>query len=546
MLRWNVLSPASPTQTSFIYSDLGELTSRVTKAGEVELSRLDITSVAGTTSPHGDLLVGDTRYSFDGKGRNTRVGTDEWNPHRETTYSAFDLPSEIKINGGSQKFTFQYDADHRRVSKKNFTTPVAVYAGDLYEKHDQGSDGIIRHIFYIHGPERVVAQFEIKVWGSPEEQFFYLHNDHLGSVETAVDSQGNALTFKYDPFGVQTPAGSHDLRRGFTFHEEDDDVTENADDPGLINMKGRVYDPKIARFVTADPLVSDPLSSQGYNRYAYVFNNPLAFVDPSGFQAGPGGQGYEQQETHEQIVQRFAEYDAETNAANAAGAHTPTGSASAGAEAAAAAAADQGRAQAAAAASAAGAAMNDAMQEGKVLAGRWLIAAARVASPWEGRAAAPIGQFLLGMGLGVRQGAPGGFLVPTPGDYRSGPAAYGRALGMAAIGAVEMFMGGAGMMGGGAMAVAGAPTIVGVGAGAGVAAAGAAVGVMGARSMAGAIEALRNALASGEDSGGANDDSQGGQSPSSSGPQDAKAPGMPGAAEGYEPPRKWDGQLIST
>nr|WP_281284290.1 tyrosine-type recombinase/integrase [Exilibacterium tricleocarpae] len=39
----------------------------------------------------------------------------------------------------------------------------------------------------------------------------------------------------------------------------------------------------MARFVSADPVIDGVTSTQGYNRYAYVHNNPLAFTDPSGF-----------------------------------------------------------------------------------------------------------------------------------------------------------------------------------------------------------------------------------------------------------------------
>ena len=48
-------------------------------------------------------------------------------------------------------------------------------------------------------------------------------------------------------------------------------------------MNGRVYDPRIGRFISADPYVPEPYSGQGLNRYAYVMNNPLSLIDPSGF-----------------------------------------------------------------------------------------------------------------------------------------------------------------------------------------------------------------------------------------------------------------------
>jgi len=48
-------------------------------------------------------------------------------------------------------------------------------------------------------------------------------------------------------------------------------------------MNGRVYDPKLARFLQADPFIQAADNTQSYNRYSYVINNPLNATDPSGF-----------------------------------------------------------------------------------------------------------------------------------------------------------------------------------------------------------------------------------------------------------------------
>ena len=48
-------------------------------------------------------------------------------------------------------------------------------------------------------------------------------------------------------------------------------------------MNGRVDDPEIGRFLSADPIIQDPYNTQSYNRYSYVWNNPLNMVDPSGY-----------------------------------------------------------------------------------------------------------------------------------------------------------------------------------------------------------------------------------------------------------------------
>ncbi|VVM25595.1 Rhs family protein-like precursor [uncultured Gammaproteobacteria bacterium] len=49
---------------------------------------------------------------------------------------------------------------------------------------------------------------------------------------------------------------------------------------GLIHMNGRVYDPQIGRFLSADPYIQSSYNTQSYNRYSYTINNPLKYTDP--------------------------------------------------------------------------------------------------------------------------------------------------------------------------------------------------------------------------------------------------------------------------
>ena len=90
----------------------------------------------------------------------------------------------------------------------------------------------------------------------------------------------------YDPWGkrrfITGAADTLDaitgqtIDRGFTMHE-------HIDEMGIINMNGRIYDPLIGRFMSADPYIQAPDDLQSHNRYAYVMNNPLNLTDPSGF-----------------------------------------------------------------------------------------------------------------------------------------------------------------------------------------------------------------------------------------------------------------------
>jgi RHS repeat-associated protein len=90
----------------------------------------------------------------------------------------------------------------------------------------------------------------------------------------------------YDPWGKRRYAsGLSDTRgavmgvtleRGYTLHE-------HLDELGVIHMNGRIFDPLMARFMSADPFIQAPTNLQSHNRYAYVMNNPLIYSDPSGY-----------------------------------------------------------------------------------------------------------------------------------------------------------------------------------------------------------------------------------------------------------------------
>ncbi|MGH9772532.1 MAG: RHS repeat-associated core domain-containing protein, partial [Candidatus Acidiferrales bacterium] len=63
--------------------------------------------------------------------------------------------------------------------------------------------------------------------------------------------------------------------RGYTGQEALDAVQ-------LDDYNARLYDPSLGRFLSVDPLIGHPESTQGINPYSYVENNPLNRVDPTG------------------------------------------------------------------------------------------------------------------------------------------------------------------------------------------------------------------------------------------------------------------------
>jgi RHS repeat-associated protein len=96
----------------------------------------------------------------------------------------------------------------------------------------------------------------------------------------------DACTYSYDAWGRRRnpPTGAYLaiatnpnylIDRGYTGHE-------HLDEFGLINMNGRLYDPVLGRMLSPDNFVQDATSTQTFNRYVYVLNNPTKYTDPTG------------------------------------------------------------------------------------------------------------------------------------------------------------------------------------------------------------------------------------------------------------------------
>src|SRR5437588_5477053 len=194
------------------------------------------------------------------------------------------------MSGYSASSYFEYDADHNRVwqhaSGSNGLVDTT-YIGGFFEKVDDGNT--TKQKCYINSPAGRVAiytqTYDQHTFGTTYDTK-YCQRDHLGSVDVITDTSGAVLERdSFDAWGfrrttdwqAQRPIGSTSIvNRGFTDHEELDSL-------GLVNMNGRIYDPGIGRFLSADPFVQSATQTQNYNRYSYVLNNPLSFTDPSGF-----------------------------------------------------------------------------------------------------------------------------------------------------------------------------------------------------------------------------------------------------------------------
>jgi RHS repeat-associated protein len=158
------------------------------------------------------------------------------------------------------------------------------YFVGLYEKEIEGN--VIRHINYINAGDGMTAIVLVEEEnGNTETNTFFTYKDHLGSIVVLTDENGDVVMEQsFDSWGRRRNPSNWTFNnisepptwlRGYTNHEH----LPHFD---LVNMNGRIYDPILGRMLSPDNYVQDPLFSQSYNRYSYVWNNPLKYTDPSG------------------------------------------------------------------------------------------------------------------------------------------------------------------------------------------------------------------------------------------------------------------------
>lgn len=265
------------------YDALGNLTNK----GGVD----QIYATSGTgVHPHRLLQSGSDVYTYDARGNQlTRNAT-----ARIIQYTPFNMPASI---AAGDTVTFSYGAERERRRQVITSSGTAITYVDAaaarFEKEVVGSGGSARttYLHHIAAAGGVVAVYKsISNAGVLSQETRYLHRDHLGSVAAVTDEVGAVVEhLSFDTWGQRRSAVGwtdgipsplpDETRRGYTGHEMLDEV-------GLVHMNGRVYDPVVGRFLSADPFVQFPENSQSLNRYSYAANNPLSFTDPSGYFLG--------------------------------------------------------------------------------------------------------------------------------------------------------------------------------------------------------------------------------------------------------------------
>jgi RHS repeat-associated protein len=276
---------------------------------------------AGSARPHTPSSIGGASYSYDANGNLTGGGG------RTYTWNAENLPLSVSQTSGSESYSYDADGERVKVVRGSTTT---VYLEGLWEEPVGGAP----KLYYSFNGQAVV------LYTSSPSAFTYLHSDHLGSVSVATDGNHAVVSQQeYDPWGQVRSGGVPQTALNYTgqrldgtlllyYHARLYDpglgrfVSADSIVPGAASGKGGgaatlgadsssqlapltvdFHEPGFVSRLNGETAfrqqkgfffqLSDedkqkagspwgPANPQALNRYSYVLNNPMRYMDPTG------------------------------------------------------------------------------------------------------------------------------------------------------------------------------------------------------------------------------------------------------------------------
>lgn len=190
---------------------------------------------------------GSCSYTWDAEGRLTSVG-----------------------GTGCSAASYTYNALGQRVEKlvgSSYTEIVYNLAGQAIGYHDRSS--WTDQFFYLGAAPFAKYQGNVT---------YFIHGNHLGSTTMMFNHTGGTVVQDE----IFYPWGERWDYRGAFVDERFASLGRRDAETGNDRTLFRMYESRLYRWLSPDPLAGDISNPESLNRYAYVLNNPTNQTDPAG------------------------------------------------------------------------------------------------------------------------------------------------------------------------------------------------------------------------------------------------------------------------
>lgn len=213
-------------------------------------------------------------YTYDNRGNRNTLLSEKPFAWKEQSY-AYDQKNRLtqvtNASGGSVSYRYNGDGLLTERTEGGQTTRYYYDGANIIAEGTVTGSNVTHKASYIRG-----KQLETRVDASRSKSYYVL-NGH-GDVVGLVDGAGKPLnTYTYDIWGAPITT-QETISQPFRYSGE---YWDNS--TGLQYLRARWYDPSVGRFMGEDTYEGELTNPLSQNLYTYGHNNPIKFIDPSGF-----------------------------------------------------------------------------------------------------------------------------------------------------------------------------------------------------------------------------------------------------------------------